>query len=326
VISRRNFIASLLTLLAPLVAQAQGSGRVPRVGILFTGAPPPESVRGVEAFRRGLRALGYVEGRNIALEYRWAAEGKPDQLPDLAADLVRLRVDVILAQTGSHTLAAKRATSTIPIVMGAVSDPVGSGLVTSLARPGGNVTGSSLLAPQVAGKLLELLKEAVPEASRVAALVNPEGSVLAQREVEAAAKVLGVQLQLLDVRDPKDLDRAFQAATAARAQAVITIPSPFFAAHRARVAELALKSRLPAVSFETGFADAGGLLSYGPNIPDSFRRAATYVDKILKGAKPADLPVEQPTKFELLVNLKTAKALGLTIPPSVLIRADQVIQ
>jgi putative ABC transport system substrate-binding protein len=326
---RRAFLhalaaATLLT--APLAAEAQGSGRVPRVGVLFTGSPPPESVRGVEAFRAGLRDLGYVEGRNIALEYRWATEGRSDQLPALAADLVRLGVDVILAQTSPHALAARQATSTIPIVFGAVSDPVGSGLVANLARPGRNITGSSLMAPDVARKLMELLKEAVPNASRVAALRDPSGSVHSWTEVEAAAKVLGVRLEVLDVRDPKDLDRAFRAATAARAHAVITIPSPFFAAHRVRVAELALKTPLPAVSIETGFADAGGLMSYGPNIPDSFRRAATYVDKILRGAKPADLPVEQPTTFELVINLKTAKALGLTIPQSLLLRADEVIE
>ena len=198
--------------------------------------------------------------------------------------------------------------------------------MTSLARPGGNVTGSSLLAPEVVRKLLEFLGEVVPAASRVAVLADPEGSVRSRGEAEAAAQVLGLRLQRLDVRDPKELDQAFQAAMAARAQAVTTIPSSFFARHRGRVAELALKSRLPAVSIETGFAEAGGLLSYGPDIPDRFRRAATYVDKILKGAKPADLPVEQPTKFDLIVNLKTAKALGLTIPQSVLLRADQVIE
>jgi putative ABC transport system substrate-binding protein len=322
---RRAFIAGAFVLLvAPLDAEAQGAGRAPRIGVLFTGSPPPESVRGVEAFRRGLRELGYIEGQSIVLEYRFEAEGRPDRLADLAADLVRLGVDVIVAQTAAHTVAAKQATSTIPIVMGAVSDPVGARLVTSLARPGGNVTGSSLQAPQIAGKLLELLKETVPKASRVAAL-DPTSSVLSRREVEAAARGLGVQLHPVEVRDAGDLDRAFQAVGAAHVQAVVTIPSPFFAAQRARVAGLALRNRMPAASFETGFADAGGLLQYGPNVPESFRRAATYVDKILKGARPADLPVEQPTKFELVINAKTAKALGLTIPQSVLARADEVI-
>lgn len=217
----------------PLGMAASGGGHVPRIGILFTGSPPPEANRGVEAFRRGLRELGYVEGQNIALEYRWAAEAEAARLPDLAAELVRAGVDVILAQTVAHTLAAKRATSTIPIVMGAVSDPVGSALVASLAHPGGNVTGSSLLSPQVAGKLLELLKEAVPKASRVAALQDPAGSIRSRIEVETVARVLGVQLQTLEVRDRGDLDRVFQLATAGRAQAVITIPSPFFASHRA---------------------------------------------------------------------------------------------
>ena len=307
----------------PLMAEAQGSERIPRIGLLFTGSPP---LRAVEAFRAGLRDLGYVEGRNIALEYRLAPEGSADQLPSLAADLVRLGVDVIVAQATPHTVAAKRATSSIPIVFGAVSVPLGSGLVASLARPGANITGLSLQAPDVARKLMELLKETLPNASRVAALADPSGSVQSRSEVESAARDLRVHLQLLDVREPKDLDGIFPAAKAARVNAVITIPSPFFATHRVRVAHLALKSRLPAVSIETGFPQAGGLMSYGPNIPDSHRRAATYVDRILKGAKPADLPVEQPTRFELVINLKTAKALGLTIPQSILARADVVIQ
>jgi putative ABC transport system substrate-binding protein len=316
-------VLALSLTLAPLAAEAQGSGRTPRIGLLFTGSPP---LRSVEAFRAGLRDLGYVEGRSIILEYRLAPEGRTDQLPDLAADLVRVGIDVIVAQATAHALAARRATSSIPIVFGAVSDPLGSGLVASLARPGANLTGLSLQAPDVARKLMELLKEALPNASRVAALGDPSGSVHSRSEVEAAAKLLRIDLQLLDVREPRDLDSAFQAAKLARVEAVITIPSAFFATHRVRVADLALKSRLPAVSIETGFAEAGGLMSYGPNIPDSHRRAATYVDKIIKGAKPADLPVEQPTKFELVINMKTAKALGLTIPQSILLRADQVIQ
>ena len=325
----RAFLVVLsLTLASPSVTEAQQAGKVPRIGLLFTGSPPPESSRAVEALRGGLRDLGYIEGQNIALEYRWVPEGRPERGPELAKDLVRLGVDIIVGQASAHAVAARQATSTIPIVMGAVSDPVGSGLVASLSRPGGNVTGVSLLAPEVAAKLLELLKEAIPKASDVTALGNLDapGAVLSRKEMEAAAKRLNVRLQVFDVRDPQDLDRAFQAAGAARVHAVITIPSPFFATHRVRVAELALKSRLPAVSVETGFAQAGGLLSYGPNIPDSHRRAATYVDKILKGAKPGDLPIEQPTKFELVINLKTAKALGLTVPPSLLLRADQVIE
>jgi putative ABC transport system substrate-binding protein len=327
---RRAFIAtiagSLLT--APLAAEAQGPGRIWRIGLLFTGAPPPESSRGVEALRGGLRDLGYIEGRNIAFEYRWAQEGHNDQLPDLAADLVRRGVDVIVAQTTAHTQAARRATSMIPIVMGAVTDPVGSGLVSTLARPGGNVTGSSLLAPAMARKLLEFLKETFPRASRVAALVTHDdpGTVLARKEVEEAAKLIRVQLHVVEVREAKDLDRAFQAAKVARVHAVIAVPSPLFGAHHAELAQLALKHRLPAVSMETGFADAGGLMSYGTSVPDSFRRAAAYIDRILKGAKPADLPIAQPTKFELVINLKTAKALGLTIPQSLLQRADQVIE
>jgi putative ABC transport system substrate-binding protein len=321
-------LAVALSLVAGgVAAQGPAPGRVPRIGLLFTGAPPPESSRAVEAFRRGLRELGYVEGRTIFLEYRWAAEGRSDQLPELAAELVSLAVDVIVAQALVHAQAARRATSTIPVVFGALSDPVGSGLVASLARPGGNVTGLSLLAPAVVGKLMELLKEAIPKASSVTALVSAGPFATSNRtEAEAAAKLLGVRLQLEEVRDAQDLDRAFQAAATSRAHAVITIPGTIFATHRGRVAELALKHRLPAVSMETGFADAGGLLSYGPNVPDGFRRAATYVDKIVKGAKPADLPVEQPTSFQLVVNLKTAKALGLTLPPSVLARADRVIE
>jgi putative ABC transport system substrate-binding protein len=321
-------LAVALSLVAGgVAAQGPAPGRVPRIGLLFTGAPPPESSRAVEAFRRGLRELGYVEGRTIFLEYRWAAEGRSDQLPELAAELVSLAVDVIVAQALVHAQAARRATSTIPVVFGALSDPVGSGLVASLARPGGNVTGLSLLAPAVVGKLMELLKEAIPKASSVTALVSAGPFATANRtEAEATAKLLGVRLQLEEVRDAQDLDRAFQAAATSRAHAVITIPGTIFATHRGRVAELALKHRLPAVSMETGFADAGGLLSYGPNVPDGFRRAATYVDKIVKGAKPADLPVEQPTSFQLVVNLKTAKALGLTLPPSVLARADRVIE
>jgi putative ABC transport system substrate-binding protein len=320
-------LALLLSVLAaPLAVGAQGSGRVPRIGLLFTGTPPPESSRSVEAFRSGLRELGYVEGQNIRLEYRWEPEGRSDRLPvSQAAELVRLGVDVIVAQTTLHALAARQLTSTTPIVFGASSDPVGSGLVASLAKPGRNVTGLSLLAPDVTGKLMELLKDTVPNVSRIVALGYASG-FSHRGELESAARTLGVRLEVHEVHDPTDLDRAFQAATAARAQAVLTLPSHFFATHRARVAELALKSRLPAGSIETGFAEAGGLLSYGPNIPENFRRLASYVDKILKGAKPADLPVEQPAKFELVLNLKTARALGLTIPPAVLARADRVIE
>ena len=304
-------------------AEAQSTTRTPRIGLLFTGSPP---LRSVEAFRAGLRDLGYVEGRDITLEFRLAPEGDADQLPKLAADLVRLRVDVIVAQATAHAIAARRATSSIPIVFGAVSDPLGSGLVESLARPGANITGLSLQAPDVARKLMEILKETLPNVARVAALADPSGSIHSRSEMQTAAKLLRIDLQLLDVRDAKDLDGIFQVAKTGRAEAVVTIPSAFFATHRIRLAALALKNRVPAVSIETGFAEAGGLISYGPNIPDSHRRAATYVDKILKGAKPADLPVEQPTKFQLVVNLKTAKALGLTIPQSVLVRADEIIQ
>jgi putative ABC transport system substrate-binding protein len=325
-VDRRAFTTGAVSLLAaPLAAGPQEAGRVPRIGLLFTGAPPPESSRSVAAFRAGLRDLGYIEGRNIRFEYQWETEGRSDRLPvTQAADLVRLGVDVIVAQATPHALAATHVTSTIPIIFGASSDPVGSGLVASLAKPVRNATGLSLLAPEVTRKLMELLKDTVPRISHVVALAYASG--FNRAEVESAAKALGMRLDVQEVREPKDLDQAFQAAATARAQGVMTLPSHFFATHRARVAELALKTRLPAVSIETGFAEAGGLLSYGPNIPDNFRRLASYVDKVLKGAKPAELPVEQPTKFDLVINLKTANALGLTIPPAVLTRADRVIQ
>jgi ABC-type uncharacterized transport system substrate-binding protein len=328
--ARTGTVAALVLMVGflatPLAVNAQGAGRIPRIGLLFTGSPPPESSRSIEAFRTGLRELGYVEGQTIRLEYRWDTEGRSDRPPvSQATDLIRLGVDVIVAQATPHALAARQVTSTIPIVFGASSDPVESGLVASLARPGRNVTGLSLLATDVVRKLMELLKETVPNASRVVALAYSSG-FSARDELESAARSLGVRLDVQEVRAPTDLDRAFQDATTVRAQAIMTVPSHFFATHRARVAELALKSRLPAVSIETGFAEAGGLMSYGPNIPDNFRRLAIYVDRILKGAKPAELPVEQPAKFDLVVNLKTAKALGLAIPPSVLARADRVIE
>ncbi len=310
---------------APLAADVQPPPKVPRIGILW---PSPISViaHNLEAFRQGLRELGYVEGQNIAIEFR-SAEGKWERLPDLAAELVRLKVDVIVANTPA-ALAAKQATRTIPIVMAVSGDPVGDGLVASLARPGGNVTGLSLMVPELGGKRLQLLKEVVPRASRVAVLWNPAvpftGRVV--REMEAAARVLGVQLQPLEIRAPEDIDRAFEAAIRGRASALNVVDDPLVFAHRARILALAAKSRLPAIYPWREFVDAGGLMSYAANLADSFRRAATYVDKILKGTKPADLPVEQPTRFELVINMKTARALGLTFPPSIMVRADQVIQ
>ena len=268
-----------------------------------------------------------MEGQNIAIESRWA-EGKYDRYPALAADLVRLKVDVIVAHGGAATQAVQQATRTIPIVMSLVLDPVGSGLVPSLARPGGNVTGTSFMGPDLVGKQLQLLKEVVPKVSRVAILRNPANPASAQglRDAEAAARALGVRLQALEARDPQEIDSAFAAMTRERAGALLIFPDPIFGNQRRQIAELAAKRRLPAIYGGTPeYAEAGGLMVYGPNELDLNRRAAIYVDKLLKGAKPADLPVEQPTKFELVINLRTAKAIGLTIPPSLLQRADQII-
>jgi len=305
-IDRRTFLAGTgaVLLAAPFAAEAQQAAKVPRIGYLATNLAAVPHLR--EAFRQGLRDLGYVEGRNVVIEYR-EAEGKYDRLPALAAELVALKVDVILAGGTPATLAAKRATRTLPIVFAAVADPVTSGLVTSLARPGGNVTGLSVLAPELVGKCLELLKQAVPGVSRVAALWQPgafgertEKDILKRAEV--AARELGVQLQFVEARGPEDFDRAFSDMTRARAGALTLVTSSMFFGERRRLVELAAKNRLPAVYPWREGVDAGGLMAYGPNVADLFRRAATYVDKILKGAKPADLPVEQPTKFELVIN------------------------
>jgi ABC-type uncharacterized transport system substrate-binding protein len=311
---------ALALLAAPLAGEAQPAGKIPRIGILRQGSPPDPLV---EAFRQGLRELGYVEDRNISIEYRWA-EGRNERIPGLAADLVRLRVDLIFAG-GIETLAAKDHTATIPIVMPVAADPVGAGLVASLARPGGNVTGLAFLSEEMPGKWMELVREVLPRVSRVAVLWHTEADQL--RVSDAAARSLGVRVQPLKVERSNDLGTAFVEAQRNRAEAVIVLASPFFYAHRARLVELAAKHRLPAMYHQREFVvDSGGLMSYGPNLRDLFRRAATYVDKILKGAKPGDLPIEQPTKFELVINLKTAKALGLTIPPSILARADEIIQ
>jgi putative ABC transport system substrate-binding protein len=312
----------LLALRSP--AQAQQPGNVPRIGFL-TQAPPAAPL--IEAFRQGLREHGYVEGKTIVIEYR-DAEGKPDRLPSLAADLVRLKVNGIVVGGSEATLAAKNATTVIPIIMAGGSDPVGTGLVASLARPGGNITGASGFGPESSGKRLELLKEVVPGLSRVAALAydaNPAYK-LQLKEVEDAAQALKLQLQVLEVREPSDFDGAFGAAKQGRAAAVNTLTSAFLTAHRKKLVDSAEKSRLPVIYANNTFVEAGGLMSYGPSIVDNYRRAATYVDKILKGAKPADLPVEQPTKFEFIINLKAAKQIGLTIPPQVLARAEKVIK
>ncbi len=312
----------------PALADAQQSARVPRIGWLSIASPTPAVSHLIEAFWQGLRELGYVEGQNIAVEYRFA-EGRPERLSEFAAQLVALKVDIIVAPNPAATQAAKQATSTIPIVFMTVADPVGSGLVASLARPGANITGLTATAsPVIYGKHLELLKEIVPKASRMAVLRNPTNPDAAQmlREAGGAARALGVQLQVLDVRVPNELDSAFARMTRDRAGALLILADTMFFLHREQIAVLATKSRLPAISGAREFAEAGLLMAYGRSLPYDFRRAATYVDKILKGAKPADLPVEQPTKFELVINLKTAKALGLKIPQSVLVRADEVIQ
>jgi len=329
VIGRRAFLAGSLGLVAaPFAAEAQQVAKVFRVGLLG-GSPPnsPGGRRAWEGFFQGMRELGYVEGQDILVEGHFYGD-HTERLPALAAELVRLKVDVIVAGAPPAPEAAQRATSTIPIVMANHSDPVGSGLVASLASPGKNVTGLSTLAPELVGKRLQLLKEVVPGISRGAVLSNPTipSQALDLREAKAAAGPLKMQLQLLEARAPGDFAGAFSAMTKARAGGVIIINSSMFYAERTRIAELAARSRVPAIYSVREFAEAGGLMAYGPNIQDLFRRAATYVDKILKGAKPGDLPVEQPTKFELVINLKTAKALGLTIPPSLLGRADEVIQ
>jgi putative ABC transport system substrate-binding protein len=329
-VDRREFVSgvALGLLAAPLAAEAQQAAKVPRIGYLGPNLATSSHLR--EAFLQGLRDLDYVEGRNLVIEYR-DAKGKFERFPALAAELVALKVDVIVASGTLAALAAKHATRSIPIVFPTVGDPVADGLVTSLARPGGNVTGLSNLSPELVGKCLELLKQAVPGVSRVAILWQPGAFVERtgkdiRKRAEVAGRALGMRLQFVETRGPEDFDRAFSDMTRARAGALIVVLTAMFANERRRLVDLAAKIRLPAVYGSRESVDAGGLMSYGPNLADSFRRAATYVDKILKGARPADLPVEQPTKFELVVNLKTAKALGLTIPPSLLQRADEVIQ
>ena len=314
----------LLALCVPI--NAQQPKKIPRIGFLIGTFPSTNAAR-IDAFREGLRELGYVEGKNVVIEYRWA-EGKFDRLPDLAAELVRLKVDVIVANGPVLTRPAKEATSTIPIVMGFDNDPVGNGFVASLARPGGNITGLSNQAPEISGKQLELLKEIVPSLSRIAVFGNSNEPANPQslREVELAAGAFRTKLQYLDVPSPKDVETAFRAASKGRADAVLMLGNGILNAHRAQIAELAVRSRLPAIYNSVEWVEAGGLTSYGASIPDLLRRAATYVDKILKGAKPAELPVEQPTKFEFIVNLKAAKQIGLTIPPNVLARADKGIK
>jgi ABC-type uncharacterized transport system substrate-binding protein len=325
---RRTFMAMLTggLLTAPLVADAQQPAKVPRVGFL-TAFSPSDFPLWREGFRQGLRDFDYTEGRNIVIEYRYA-DGQPERLLGLAAELVRLKVDIIAAETTPANLAVKQATSTIPIVMTLVADPVGSGLVSSLARPGGNITGLSLQLPDVAAKRLQLLREVVPTVSRMGILWNSASPNTPPqfRAAEAAAPALGVQLESLGVQGPDDFERAFQAAARRRVGALLILDDFLLARHMKRLAALTAKTKLPAMAGVTGFAEAGVLMCYGPNFAELTRRSVTYVDKILKGAKPGDLPIEQPTKFELIINLKAAKALGKTIPPSLLGRADQIIQ
>jgi putative tryptophan/tyrosine transport system substrate-binding protein len=309
------------------IAHAQQPTKVPRIGYLAGSALFSVSNRN-EAFRQGLRELGYVEGKNIVIEWRYA-EGKPERVSELAAELVRLKVDIIVTTGPAPTRSAKEATKTIPIVMAQDGDPVGSGFVASLARPGGNITGLSRLTPELSGKRLELLKEIVPRLSRVAVFgtSTQPGNAQALKETELAAGAVGVKLQYLDVLAPKDIETAFRAASKGRAEAVLMLVAGRVASSkRQEIADLAVKSRLPAIYLSETDVEAGGLMTYGVSITDLDRRAATYVDKILKGATPADLPVEQPKKFELIINLKAAKQIGLTIPPNVLVRADKVIK
>ena len=309
------------------VVEAQQPTKVPRIGYLSPSSPSVSPTR-IEAFHHGLRELGYVEGKNIVIDYRYA-EGKFDRLPALAAELVRLKVDLIVTTGPTVTRAAKEATTTVPIVMTTDSDPVGNGFVASLARPGGNITGLSALAPELSGKQLELLKEIVPRLSRVAVFgtsTNP-GNAQMLKEVKLAAGAFGVKLQYLEVRGPKDIETAFRAGSKERAEAVLYLVAGLVdAGHRIEITELAVKNRLPAIYQSRRYVEDGGLMSYGVNTADLDRRAATYVDKILKGRTPADLPVEQPAKFEFIINLKAAKQIGLTIPPNVLARADKVIR
>ena len=314
-------------LATPPASDAQPAGEVRRIGFL-AGGSATVTPRTVEAFRQGLRELGWVEGQSLVIDYRFA-EGRLERLPDLAAELVRLKAEVIIAGPTPAAVAAKKATATIPIVMWAVGDPVGLGLIASLARPGGNVTGVSFSVGQgTVGKGLELLKETVPKVHRVAVLSNPANPSHASAigDVKGAARSLGVELQLVEARSASELDGAFAAMAKERAAAVLVVTDTVFLLHRARLADLTTKNRLPSMHGIVEYVEAGGLMSYGASGSYFLRRAASFVDKILKGAKPADLPVEQPTKFELAINIRTAKALGLTIPPSVLLRADQVIE
>jgi putative ABC transport system substrate-binding protein len=313
-------VLTVVLLAMPVSGGAQV--QIPRIGVLRIGAPADAST---DIFRQTMRDLGYLEGQTITIEYRWA-EGRLDRLPELAAELVRLKVDVIVAGGVAGVRAAKQATSSIPIVMEAATDPLGAGLIASLARPGGNITGSATLFSELGAKRLELFKEAFPKATRVAVLYDPTTSRSVLTEIQGAADRLKVRLRVLEVQAPEDLDGAVADAEKWHANVLCVLGSPFFGFQRVRIAHLATAHGLATIVPRREYVEAGALMAYGPDFGDLYRRAATFVHKILKGAKPADLPIEQPTKFELVINLKTAKALGLTIPPSLLQRADQVIE
>ena len=324
---RRKFIAATVWALVPLIADAQPAGTTHRIGFLSGGSSSVANAN-TEAFRQGMRELGWSEGKNIVIDFGFA-DGRYDRLPNLATEMVQLKTDIIVASPAPAAVAARNATATIPIVMVSVGDPVGLGLVASLARPGRNVTGLAYsVGLELFGKQLELLKEIAPKVRRVAILSNPANpaNAIAVEETKVAARSLGMELLLLEARSPDGFEGAFAAMAKEPVGALLVVPDPVFNLNQTRLIDLAARSRLPSAFGLRGNVEAGGLLTFGPNLADQYRRAATYVDKILKGAKPADLPVEQPTKFELVINLKTAKALGITIPQSVILRADQVIE
>jgi ABC-type uncharacterized transport system substrate-binding protein len=326
--NRREFITLLggAAVAWPLVARAQQAGKVWRIGILDTTSVALNAAN-FDALRQGLRQHGYIEGQNLVIDYR-SADGRVERFPDLAAELVHLKVDLIVTRGTPAVVAVKNATKTIPVVMAASGDPIGAGVVAGLARPGANVTGLSAFVTELQAKRLELLKELVPGINRIAALLNMSSPATPPQweQTKAAARTLAIEPQLLDVRKPEDLNRAFETAIRQRAEALVVGINALTQANRRPIADLATKHRLPAIYASREFVDAGGLVAFGVNYPDLYRRAATYVDKILKGAKPADLPIEQPTKFEMVINLKTAKALGLDVPPTLLARADEVIE
>jgi putative ABC transport system substrate-binding protein len=309
----------------PCVSPVAFAQAMSRLGVLLPGSPPSDDRPAVRGFKQGLRELGYVDGQNVIIEYRWA-EGKPERYPELIADLVRLRVDVIFAFSTAALPSLAAATKEIPVVLASMNDPVKDGYAKSLARPGGNVTGMTLVDPELHAKRLQILAEAVPGATRIALVRNPHPGAVDPDVYRTAAIRLGITLQLFEVRNATELEQVFPILQRSDFRAVMFGQDPLFSQERRRIAELSLRHRLPTLSGETGFAEAGGLMDYGPSLFDNFRRVPVYIDKILKGAKPADLPIEQPRKLELVINLKTAKALGITVPQSLLIRADEVIQ